>query len=119
MNKDGKNVSSAALDTELAQAASLFSRTKQHRYELATLIEASQQSHEHEADLGAYDELLRSRLARAIFVGHINTDLDSVAGAIGLRRGRLGVSRPRVQPLGCPARPDRIGATGARSRATH
>lgn len=30
----------------------------------------------------AYDDCLREKLSQAVFVGHINTDLDSVAGAI-------------------------------------
>jgi inorganic pyrophosphatase/exopolyphosphatase len=33
--------------------------------------------------LSAYEDDLRERLKKAVFVGHINTDLDSVAGAIG------------------------------------
>jgi len=33
--------------------------------------------------LSAYEDELRSRLSKAVFVGHVNTDLDSVAGAIG------------------------------------
>ena len=97
MDKDDQEVGSTALDSELVQAVSFFSRSDKHRYDLAQLIAASQRSHDHGADLGAYDDLLRSRLANAVFVGHVNTDLDSVAGAIGaaaLFGGTPAISEP-------------------------
>ena len=84
-------------ETEVVQAVSYFSQTKQHKLALKNLIKRAQKSQEYKENLGPYDGLLRDRLSNAVFVGHINTDLDSVAGAIGaaaLFGGTPAISEP-------------------------
>jgi inorganic pyrophosphatase/exopolyphosphatase len=84
-------------ETEVVQAVSYFSQTEQHKFDLKKLIKRAQKSQEYQENLGPYDGLLRDRLSKAVFVGHINTDLDSVAGAIGaaaLFGGTPAISEP-------------------------
>ena len=83
MNKPDSEVSEIYHDSEVARALSYFGRSRRHQYALQALIENAQKDHQHSEDLSAYDGLIRARLSKAVFVGHINTDLDSVAGAIG------------------------------------
>jgi inorganic pyrophosphatase/exopolyphosphatase len=85
------------LDTEIVQAVSLYSRTKRHKVELQELISIAQENQDHKEDLRSYHGLIRDRLSKAVFVGHVNTDLDSVAGAIGaaaLFGGTPAISEP-------------------------
>jgi inorganic pyrophosphatase/exopolyphosphatase len=83
MEADNSTAGKVNHPTELVQAVSLFSRTRRHQYDLRELIERARQAQQHDEDLSTYDGLIRERLAQAVFVGHINTDMDSVAGAIG------------------------------------
>ncbi len=93
-NKDSK---ATKHDTELVKAVKRFSRRPGHEYELEKLIARADKKHKHEESLEPYNRQTRERLESAIFVGHINTDLDSVAGAIGaaaLFGGKPAISQP-------------------------
>mmetsp|Transcript_16757 Transcript_16757/g.20148 ORF Transcript_16757/g.20148 Transcript_16757/m.20148 type:complete len:545 (+) Transcript_16757:269-1903(+) len=84
-------------DTEIVQAVNRHQNTKKHEYDLQKLIQRAQTVEEHAEDVTTYDHLLREKLSKAIFVGHMNTDLDSVAGAIGaaaLFGGTPAISEP-------------------------
>ena len=97
MQSDDSGTGSINLDTELVQAVSSFSRTRRHQYDLKKLIKRAQEDRDYKENLGSYDGLIRERLSRAVFVGHINTDLDSVAGSIGaaaLFGGTPAISEP-------------------------
>lgn len=74
-------------DTELVTAIKDNSELPSHKYDMARL---ERHAAGHEKDpaaemhgLSVYEDELRSRLSKAVFVGHVNTDLDSVAGAMG------------------------------------
>lgn len=83
MKKHNPDLGTINHATELVHAVNRFSRKQGHKVELNKLISRAQQQQQHEESLEPYDELMRRRLSNAIFVGHVNTDLDSVAGAIG------------------------------------
>jgi inorganic pyrophosphatase/exopolyphosphatase len=96
MQNDKPDIGTINYDTELVHAVNYFSRTEGHKYELKKLIARAQQDQQHDESLESYDRLMRRRLSNAIFVGHVNTDLDSVAGAIGaaaLFGGRPAISQ--------------------------
>lgn len=57
--------------------------SRHHAHDLAILNEAAQKHHHHKTPTQIFDTYIRDHLKDAIFVGHVNTDLDSVAGAIG------------------------------------
>jgi len=67
-------------DTELMTAIKENSDKQSHQYDMARLERHAQDYH---GGLSAYEDEMRSKLCKAVFVGHINTDLDSVAGAMG------------------------------------
>jgi inorganic pyrophosphatase/exopolyphosphatase len=83
MKNKNKHVGATSHDTEVVQAINRFSRKQGHEYALKKLIKRARKEQKHEQSLEQYDKLMRRRLANAIFVGHVNADLDSVAGAIG------------------------------------
>ncbi len=97
MKSKHKKANSITHDTELVQAVKRFSRKPGHEYELEKLIARADRQQKHEESLEPYNRQTRQRLESAIFVGHINTDLDSVAGAIGaaaLFGGKPAISQP-------------------------
>lgn len=68
-------------DTELVTAIKSNETKQSHQYDMARLERHAEDNQF--GGLSAYEDELRSRLSKAVFVGHINTDLDSVAGAMG------------------------------------
>lgn len=64
-------------DTELMTAIKENAEKPSHKYDMARL---ERHAHDTQGGLSAYEDELRSRLCKAVFVGHVNTDLDSVAG---------------------------------------
>ena len=78
-----RNVVKAVVqDTELVTAINANQNKQGHKYDIARLVRHSTDSNQVYSGLSSYEDELRSRLSKAVFVGHINTDLDSVAGAI-------------------------------------
>ena len=67
-------------DTELMTAIKENADKPSYQYDMARL---ERHANDHHGGLSAYEDEMRSRLSKAVFVGHINTDLDSVAGAMG------------------------------------
>lgn len=81
--EDSPRPLSAEPRTQTELALEEAERSSFHHSDLSRLNRAAQQTHEHPTSREIYDEHIRTHLRDAIFVGHINTDLDSVAGAIG------------------------------------
>lgn len=76
-----KNYAKAVVhDTELMTALKQNTEKPSHQYDMARL---ERHAEDHRSGLSAYEDELRLRLCKAVFVGHVNTDLDSVAGAMG------------------------------------
>jgi len=69
--------------SETNEAIERFEDTTVVQSRLSSLIELSQQTAEEVTSVSSYDDHIHAYLKDLIFVGHINTDLDSVAGAIG------------------------------------
>ena len=89
------DVRSAVHETEVAAALNSYRGTRAHGYDMDRL-----ERHEEDtavSGLSVYEDCLREKLCKAVFVGHVNTDLDSVAGAIGaahLFGGRAALAEP-------------------------
>mmetsp|Transcript_48870 Transcript_48870/g.72592 ORF Transcript_48870/g.72592 Transcript_48870/m.72592 type:complete len:542 (-) Transcript_48870:445-2070(-) len=89
-------------DTEVVKAVKDHAKSQATSYDLDHLerhakAHAQNPSLEVTGGLSAYEDEMRDRLSKAVFVGHINTDLDSVAGAIGaavLFGGTAAISEP-------------------------
>jgi hypothetical protein len=73
------NAHAVVHDTEVVTAIKDNVELPSHRDDMAELERHAKNTH---GGTSAYDDELRARLSKAVFVGHINTDLDSVAGAI-------------------------------------
>ena len=73
-------VKGAAHQTEVVSAVQSYQSTISHKYDMQRLERHKEDT---VTGLSVYEDCLREALSGAVFVGHINTDLDSVAGAIG------------------------------------
>jgi hypothetical protein len=69
------------LESETHDAIAHFSGANKGPLEI--LLRQAQDEHVHTHRREIYDSWMREQLKGAVFVGHVNTDLDSVAGAIG------------------------------------
>lgn len=73
-------VKSAVHETEVEAALHSHQSTLSHQYDMERLQRHATAT---VSGLSTYEDCLRASLCQAVFVGHVNTDLDSVAGAIG------------------------------------
>ena len=67
-------------DTELVAAIKNNESQPSHKWDIARLERHAQDT---QGGRSVYEDQMREKLSKAVFVGHINTDLDSVAGAMG------------------------------------
>lgn len=67
-------------DTELVAAIKHNEVQPSHKWDIARLERHAEDT---QGGRSVYEDQMREKLSKAVFVGHINTDLDSVAGAMG------------------------------------
>jgi len=87
-DNNNNNIESLVQDTELVTAIKANTTQASHQHDMNRLMRhakghAENPELEEQGGLSVYEDDLRARLCHAVFVGHVNADLDSVAGAIG------------------------------------